>query len=66
MILWRLRGITSEFVCSIQRAPNGYRLVVRGADDTALEQLLPNVGHARLKAARLREELIEIGFSVFV
>ena len=55
MILWRLRGITSEFVCSIQRAPNGYRLVVRGADDTALEQLLPDVGHARLKAARLRE-----------
>ena len=66
MILWRLRGITSEFVCSIQRAPNGYRLVVRGAGDTALEQLLPNVGHAQMKAARLREELIEIGFSVFV
>jgi hypothetical protein len=66
MILWRLRGITSEFVCSIQRAPNGYRLVVSGAGEAALDQLLPNVGHAQMKAARLREELIEIGFSVFV
>lgn len=63
MILWRLHGISSDFVCSIEKTGKGYRLVVKGEAETPVNQLLPNVAQARLRAGELREELIAMGFT---
>jgi hypothetical protein len=62
MILWRLHGISSDFVCSIEKTANGYRLLVRGGTETPVNQLLPNVAQARRRARELRDELIAMGF----
>jgi hypothetical protein len=63
MILWRLHGVAADFVCSIEKTTNGYRLVVKGGPDTPVNQILPNVGQARFRALQLREELISMGFT---
>jgi hypothetical protein len=63
MILWRLRFITAEIVCSIEKKPDGYRLVVKQGEDTEREESLPDVTHARLKATALREQLLSMGFT---
>ena len=63
MILWRLHGISSDFTCSIEKTANGYRLLVRGAAETPVNQLLPNVALARRRARELRDELIAMGFT---
>jgi hypothetical protein len=63
MILWRLRFITAEVVCSIKKEPGGYRLLVKQGEDTERDESLPDVTHARLKAAALREQLLSMGFT---
>lgn len=63
MILWRLHGISSDFVCSIEKTTNGYRLVVTGGTETPVNQLLANVAQARRRARELRDELVSMGFT---
>ena len=63
MILWRLRGIASDIVCSIEKQPEGYRLIVRRNGKIAEEEALPDVTAARLKATLLRDQLISMGFT---
>ena len=63
MILWRLRFITAEVVCSIEKQPGGYRLVVKQGEHIEREESLSNVTHARLKAFALHEQLLSMGFT---
>jgi hypothetical protein len=63
MILWRLHGISSDFVCSIEKGRRGYRLVVRAATTTVVEDVLPDVRRARWKADLIRAELLEMGYT---
>ena len=63
MILWRLRFITAEVVCSIEKKPDGYRLITKRGEDTEREESLPDVTHARLKATALRDQLLSMGFT---
>jgi len=63
MILWRLRFITAEVVCSIEKKPDGYRLITKRGQDTEHEESLPDVTHARLKATALRDQLLSMGFT---
>jgi hypothetical protein len=62
MILWRLYGISSDFVCSIEKARGGYRLVVRAAAGTVVDDVLPDIRRARWKADMIRSELLEMGY----
>ena len=63
MILWRLSGLTADFVCSIEKRRQGYRLVVRSAWTVIVDDLLPDVRRARSKADLIRSELVEIGYT---
>ena len=63
MILWSLRGSSSEFVCSIEKGPRGYRLVVRSATAVIVNDVLPDVRRARWKANVIRDELVAMGYT---
>jgi hypothetical protein len=63
MILWRLSGLTADFVCSIEKRRQGYRLIVRSAWTVIVDDLVPDVGRARSKADLIRSELLEIGYT---
>ncbi len=63
MILWSLRGSSSEFVCSIEKGPRGYRLVVRSATAVIVNDVLPDVRRARWKANVIRDELLAMGYT---
>jgi hypothetical protein len=63
MILWSLRGSSSEFVCSIEKGPGGYRLVIRSASAVIVNDVLPDVRRARWKANLIREELLAMGYT---
>jgi hypothetical protein len=62
MILWRLHGLSSDFVCSIEKKRPGYRLFVRQGAFTIVDDVLPDVRRARWKADVIREELLAMGF----
>jgi hypothetical protein len=62
MILWRLNGISSNFVCSIEKGRRGYRLLVRAASTTVVDDVLPDIRRARWKADMIRSELLEMGY----
>ena len=62
MILWRLHGISSDFVCSIEKGRRGYRLVVRAAATTVVDDVLPDIRRARWKADLIHSELLEMGY----
>ena len=63
MILWRLSGLTADFVCSIEKRRQGYRLVVRSAWTVIVDDVLPDVRRARGKADLIRSELQQIGYT---
>ena len=63
MILWRLQGVSADFVCSIEKGRRGYRLVVRSATTTIVDDVLPDVARARWKADLIRTELLELGYT---
>lgn len=62
MILWSLRGSASEFVCSIEKGAQGYRLVIRSAAAVIVNDVLPDVRRARWKASLIRDELLAMGY----
>jgi len=63
MILWRLYGVSSDFVCSIEKGRRGYRLLVRAAATTIVDDVLPDIRRARWKADLIRNELLEMGYT---
>ena len=62
MIVWSLHGSSSEFVCSIEKGANGYRLVIRSASAVIVDDVLPDVRRARWKADLIRNELVAMGY----
>jgi hypothetical protein len=63
MILWHLRGSSSEFVCSIEKGRVGYRLVIQSASTVIINDVLPDVRRARWKADLIRSELLAMGYT---
>ena len=63
MIVWSLRGSSSEFICTIEKCPNGYRLIVRSASTVIVNDVLPDVRRARWKANLIRDELVAMGYT---
>ena len=63
MILWHLRGSSSEFVCSIEKGRHGYRLVIQSASTVIVNDVLPDVRRARWKADLIRSELLAMGYT---
>lgn len=71
MILWRLRGYTDpdgEYEggvteCAIERAADGYRLLVVHDGNVQADERHAEIEAARAKAEMLRSELIGLGWS---
>jgi hypothetical protein len=62
MILWRLRGVTSvEIACSIEKAGEGYRLILKRDDRIEHDERMADVAVARSRAALLRAQLLALG-----
>lgn len=62
VIRWRLRGVVSDVVCSIERRPEGYRFLIHRAGEIEQDEVLRDVRHARTKTQALREVLLSAGF----
>ncbi len=62
MILWRLLGHASEFVCSLEECDDGCRLVVRRGAFIETEETLEDQAAVHLRALALRDELLAMGF----
>lgn len=72
MILWRLRGYSdpegevagSEVVCSIERMPSGYRLLVEYESKVQADEMhVSAAALAQEKAEALRAELLKQGWT---
>ena len=63
MILWRLCGVSTDFVCSIEKKRRGYYLVVRSASSVVVDDVLPDIRRARWKADMIRAELLAMGYT---
>ena len=71
MILWRLRGYSDpdgEYEggvaeCAIERAADGYRLLVVHCGNVQADERHAGIEAARAKAEMLRAELIALGWS---
>jgi hypothetical protein len=63
MIIWRLSGSSSDFVCSIEKGRHGYHLVVQSSSAVIVEDVLPDVRRARWKADLIRNELLAMGYT---
>ncbi len=63
MIIWRLSGSSSDFVCSIEKRRHGYLLVVQSSSAVIVEDVLPDVRRARSKADLIRNELLAMGYT---
>jgi hypothetical protein len=64
MMLWRLRAVTSsEIACSIEKAGDAYRLIVRRGDRIEHDERMEDVTTARARAALLRAQLLALGLT---
>ena len=63
VILWQLCGSSSEFVCSIEKGPRGYLLLIQSLSTVIVNDVLPNIHYARWKADLIRSELLAMGYT---
>lgn len=71
MILWHLRGYTDpegefeggEVECAIERAEDGYRLLVSHDGEIQVDESHATIETARGKAEMLRADLLKKGWS---
>jgi hypothetical protein len=63
MIIWRLCGVSTDFVCSIEKRRRGYYLVVRSGSSVVVDDVLPDIRRARWKADLIRAELLAMGYT---